>query len=583
MKRKSKLFLSIASMMFAVALLCFGVYAALSVSYTISGSVAYEVKDAFVEIKTKVYGMNQFLTEDEFNAEVPLFLEQCKQYDMPIDDFDDLFGTPTQEFEAYNTLTGTGEASASNIEIDYNKNYVYVIVINVKNLSSDNYVHASISNNIENQDNLNSLIKYSSVVSNITKPTSGENYGKNMAIFFALKDATLTIDSMPFDFDLNVNATTEKEEDLSTKFTFTSINNNSEWEISANSSYEYSGDLIIPSTYLGKPVTRIADANIESEIPGSFAALPGSLGKLSIPSSVKEIGSCAFMGTSFSSIEFNEGLEVIEDGAFMMVGLSYILEQGWSGYDIKLPNSLKSLGSGSLAVAEISNLYIGSSLQHIGENALNPYAILALGVPQNIEVSPENIYYTSQDENGNELGCVIEKTTQKLVVASDSQNFTQIPDGVKIIGKNSLEGIKLSELIIPNSVTTLEQYSLNVYNVNKLVIPSSVTSLPDGMIGNTTSTVIIQQLEIHGVKDFSSVSQVFQPVSDGNEAHIYTIVMHDYEGKNIELLDGIIKNINDLQMVYVPSEYVQELTDYYASVYTQEGYNGNKPNFVAIA
>ena len=38
-----------------------------------------------------------------------------------------------------------------------------------------------------------------------------------------------------------------------------------------------------------------------------------------------------------------------------------------------------------------------------------------------------------------------------------------------------------------------------------------------------------------------------------------------------------------LQTVYVPSEYVQELTDYYASVYTQEGYNGSKPNFVAIS
>ena len=55
MKRKSKLFLSLASMMFAVALLCFGVYAALSVTYTISGSVVYEVKDVFVNIQTSVY------------------------------------------------------------------------------------------------------------------------------------------------------------------------------------------------------------------------------------------------------------------------------------------------------------------------------------------------------------------------------------------------------------------------------------------------------------------------------------------------------------------------------------------------
>ena len=50
MNRKSKLFFSLVSLCFSIAVLCFGVYSALSVSYSISGSVSYEINDVFVEL-----------------------------------------------------------------------------------------------------------------------------------------------------------------------------------------------------------------------------------------------------------------------------------------------------------------------------------------------------------------------------------------------------------------------------------------------------------------------------------------------------------------------------------------------------
>lgn len=48
--KKFKLFASIASMCMALAVLCFGVYSAQNVTYTIGGSISYEVTDVFVEI-----------------------------------------------------------------------------------------------------------------------------------------------------------------------------------------------------------------------------------------------------------------------------------------------------------------------------------------------------------------------------------------------------------------------------------------------------------------------------------------------------------------------------------------------------
>ena len=58
--KKSKLFLSIVSLCFSLAVLCFGVYAAGQVAYTISGTISYGVSDAYVDIDTKVYQSDAF-------------------------------------------------------------------------------------------------------------------------------------------------------------------------------------------------------------------------------------------------------------------------------------------------------------------------------------------------------------------------------------------------------------------------------------------------------------------------------------------------------------------------------------------
>ena len=54
MKRKFKLFATVASLCLAVALMAFGVYAASKVDYNLNGSVTYEVKDVYVTITTAV-------------------------------------------------------------------------------------------------------------------------------------------------------------------------------------------------------------------------------------------------------------------------------------------------------------------------------------------------------------------------------------------------------------------------------------------------------------------------------------------------------------------------------------------------
>ena len=56
-------------MCLSIAVLCFGVFSAVSVSYSISGTISYTVTDAFVKVNTKVYsGTNQYTTDEKLST-----------------------------------------------------------------------------------------------------------------------------------------------------------------------------------------------------------------------------------------------------------------------------------------------------------------------------------------------------------------------------------------------------------------------------------------------------------------------------------------------------------------------------------
>ena len=73
MKKKLKLFTKLYSFCFALAVLCFGVYAASTVDYTVNGTVSYDIEDAFVKINTKIYASTKLLTKEQVQSYVGTF------------------------------------------------------------------------------------------------------------------------------------------------------------------------------------------------------------------------------------------------------------------------------------------------------------------------------------------------------------------------------------------------------------------------------------------------------------------------------------------------------------------------------
>ena len=210
MKKRSKLFFSLVSLCFALAVLCFGVYSATSVNYSLSGSINYEVDDVFVNIGTKLYRSTSSITTDEYlqSANVHTF----EQGSIPTDVEDS--GVVFDDVITYNSQGGSvsspGDIVEANATLDLqyggysaqsNTSFAFYIVLTLSNYGTQP-AYATLTNNSQGA-NLNSLF---SVSNDIEIPARGEKqYSTSvMVIAMALDDITQNAQG---DFSFTVSVT----------------------------------------------------------------------------------------------------------------------------------------------------------------------------------------------------------------------------------------------------------------------------------------------------------------------------------------------------------------------------------------
>ena len=149
--KKFKLLASIASMCLAIAVLCFGVFAASSVTYQISGTISYDVSDVFVNVKTTVYSYANNLSQKDLETYAGAIAAKnavaATQTDVTVGTGKATFTYVTGQTGDYASggtpsgiIGGTANeltTSTDGLKLTYsNSAYSYFIVINVKNLAS---------------------------------------------------------------------------------------------------------------------------------------------------------------------------------------------------------------------------------------------------------------------------------------------------------------------------------------------------------------------------------------------------------------------------------------------------------------
>lgn len=203
--KKFKLLASIASMCLAIAVLCFGVFAASSVTYQISGTISYDVSDVFVNVKTTVYSYANNLSQKDLETYAGAIAAKnavaATQTDVTVGTGKATFTYVTGKTGDYayggtpsGIIGGTANAlttSTDGLKLTYsNSAYSYFIVINVKNLASKSLKINPDNANGTWGESVNSYHYVSASSTGVAKDTS-----TNLVIAMSIIDKKVAISS----------------------------------------------------------------------------------------------------------------------------------------------------------------------------------------------------------------------------------------------------------------------------------------------------------------------------------------------------------------------------------------------------
>jgi len=246
------------------------------------------------------------------------------------------------------------------------------------------------------------------------------------------------------------------------------------------------GELVIPSSYNGKPVTEVAGIDnaeyltsviIPSSVTtiGSFANCV-NLVTITIPSSVTTIRGSAFNGcVRLESITLPSGITSIESSTF------------WgckSLSSVTIPDSVTSIGAGAFdGCSGLDSIVVPAGVTSIGEGAFDSQFNGAGGLSV-ITVKAGNTNYRSidgilYDASGTTLlRCPQRKLGQITIPAG----VTRIAKGAFFRNGNSLYGGFFNgsfSVSLPSSVTDIEQDAFGFASIASIEMPGIVNIGPD--------------------------------------------------------------------------------------------------------
>lgn len=315
MKKKSRLILSIVCICFAVAILGFGVYAATSVTYTISGTITYQATGVFATVDTSVYvsKLTKPSSQSELESNLAVFETISSDYETSTNtkkldyshpfttigkNTDDVINAQTEPISInYGSYKVTGQGASQTAY-----GFAYYIVANVKNYGQEQ-IGIAVTNNID-PNLINSVVAVSE--SNNLDGKGTEEYTQlNIVVALSLDNVQKEVSNV--DFDVQINIDDEPIEFEPEYYTF-STTSTSATITGVIDKTALVGEILLPSEYNGLPVTSIG-AN-------AFADCT-QITKVTLPASVTTISSNAFYGCSNISEINLDNVSTIGDQAFM--------------------------------------------------------------------------------------------------------------------------------------------------------------------------------------------------------------------------------------------------------------------------
>lgn len=328
MKKSLKLSLSVCMIVVSLAMLIFGVYAASQVTYSITGSIFYEVTGVFATVDTNLYVSTQSVhsAESEINSNSALFETGNTQVSNTQKLFksDNLstFGqnndaTVVGQFENLAINYGPYSIANQGTESEEVTSYVYYIVMTVKNYGNQEIAFRL---NVTLQETTANTYIFKSNNSNIDGKSTQEYTEKIFVVAFGIKDVAQDCSS-----DFTISVTINEDLIVPELYTFSGST------LTGTTEYFTGGDITIPSEYNGTTITSIGANAFSGQT---------NLTSVVIPSSITSIENYAFAGcTNLKSVDIKgsvamgnsifaeNALDSVEIGGVLSgEGLSYIFQ-----------------------------------------------------------------------------------------------------------------------------------------------------------------------------------------------------------------------------------------------------------------
>lgn len=291
------------------------------------------------------------------------------------------------------------------------------------------------------------------------------------------------------------------------------------------------GDIVIPETIDGYPVTTIAEHAFTSCY---------RITSIVIPDSVTTIGDFAFSGCDgLKNVTIGSGVKTLGNSVFWACenletvvienGVTYIPEKMFSNCpnlkNVTLPESITSIGYAAFEFCYLlTEIKIPANVKIIGKSAF--YTCSSLNnvvIPSGVTEIPEYTFYECENLKNITLSKNLKTIGQSAFSGSgletvnipssvtniDSGAFAGtnlkkvvIPYGIKAISPDTFNSCKkLTDVVIPESVATIGGYAFyGCSSMTSIKIPSSVTEIGYMSVGYSSEIFPMSGFRIYGVK-----------------------------------------------------------------------------------
>lgn len=223
MKRKFKLFATVASLCLSVALMAFGVYAASQVTYTVNGSVSYTVQNALVTVTTTADYLQVKGGEDgqtwvgqttgyKTAPTVESDLAESADVRKYVTGVGAVTGDPWSSYDSSTGLAKDETSGSATVSVNFNQSTVWRITINVKTINESGVNVTLTEGTYAIGGEANFGIVAAGTYTTETKVDKATTEGTNFVFYVYLKDVTLNIteaDAYTFEIPLTIAQATQ--------------------------------------------------------------------------------------------------------------------------------------------------------------------------------------------------------------------------------------------------------------------------------------------------------------------------------------------------------------------------------------